>query len=720
MRYSDQVIENVRDANSILDVISSHVKLNRKGKYYFGLCPFHNEKTPSFSVDPDRQYYYCYSCGNGGDVFRFVMETEKLSFTEALQRLAEHANITLPESSDPVYNRKLSQAKQRKDRYINMYAEASSFFTQMLASDIGAPARAYLQKRLIRADTARRFGLGYAPPGWDGLYKRLASMGFSDVELSDCGLIQKGRGGSHYDRFRDRLIFPIQDVSGKTVAFGGRAFDESTPKYLNSPETPFFSKGKTLYGLNLSKNTKEKYFIIVEGYMDLISLSSNGVDNVVAPLGTALTDAQAGLLRRYSDGAVIAFDADSAGQAAALRGIDLLVKRGFQVRVLTIPQGKDPDEFINTYGPEAFRGLVSKAEALIDYKIAALRREHAEGKVDDDVRFLKSVVLLLAGVSDEVEREIYISRIAAKYGITEGSLKAEIGKALQGGAARYSPDSAPRYSSDGAASNAHDGAARYSSGVAPHNSPDGAPRYASDSTPRNGLDGAPRYSSGVAPRNSPDGAPHGGPDSTTRYSPDGTPPGAAGLMPIGWEAPMPDDGQSPYPDGGQPPYPDGGQPPFPDDVMGFSPAHAGQPAPADNEELFVLALLSIDNSLKDIIKKKYPPALVKNENVRKAISYVCGHSNTGEKVNGDNIVSGALVRFLTPDEADRFLGILHKECHCDDNRRAMEIKINSILSNRRREGMINLSAALDAEGLPEAERVRLREQLVKLQKNKGA
>ena len=428
MYYSDQVIEDVRSANNLVEVVSDRVQLAKKGKNYFGLCPFHNEKTPSFSVDPDRQYFYCYSCNKGGDAYRFIMETEKLSFPEAIQKLADRAGIVLPASSDPVYNKKMALAKELQERHFEMYAQAVLFFSQTLLSDKGRAARAYMQKRMIRADMVRRFGLGYAPPEWDSLLSFMRSKSYKDEDLLSGGLIVKGKNDGLYDRFRDRMIFPIQDVAGRVLAFGGRALDDSTPKYLNSPESQYYSKGKNLYGLNLAKTTKEKNMIIVEGYMDLISLYAHGIDNAIAPLGTALTDDQARLLKRYTDDVIIAFDADAAGQAAALRGLDILEAKGFRVKVLTIPDSKDPDEFIRAKGAAAFRGLISEALPLLDYKIGALRRKYTDRGPGDDVLFFKDVVRLLAGVDDEIEREIYVSRIAANYGITETSIKSEIAK----------------------------------------------------------------------------------------------------------------------------------------------------------------------------------------------------------------------------------------------------------------------------------------------------
>ena len=428
MYYSDQVVEDVRSANNIVDVISSRVQLTKKGKNYFGLCPFHKEKTPSFSVDPDRQYYYCFSCNKGGNVYSFLMEIEKLTFPEAIQRLADSAGIVLPESSDPAYNQKLARTKALQERHFEMYAQAVSFFSQTLFSERGKKAREYMQKRMIRADIVKRFGLGYAPPEWDALYNYLRSKSYKDEELLSGGLIIKGKNEGYYDRFRDRIIFPIQDASGRILALGGRALDDSTPKYLNSPESLFYNKGKNLYGLNLAKNTKEKSMIIVEGYMDLISLYAHGIDNVVAPLGTALTEVQARLLKRYIDDVIIAFDADAAGQAATLRGLDILETQGFHVRVLTIPESKDPDEYIRARGASAFRALLAEAMPLLDYKIESLRRKYPNSGTDNDIRFFKDVVHLLAGVNDEIEREIYVGRIAAKYGITETSIKSEIAK----------------------------------------------------------------------------------------------------------------------------------------------------------------------------------------------------------------------------------------------------------------------------------------------------
>ena len=630
MLYTDRVIEDVRSANDIVGVISSRVKLVKKGKYFFGLCPFHNEKTPSFSVDQDRQMYYCYSCNKGGDAYKFLMETERLSFPEAIQRLADMANIVLPESSDPVYNSKISQAKERQKRQFEMHGQAVSFFSQNLISDAGKAARAYMQKRVIRADIVRRFNLGYALPDWDKLYEFLRSKGYSDDDIMTGGLALKGKNGGFYDRFRHRIMFPIQDASGRVIAFGGRTLDDSVPKYLNSPETPLYSKGKNLYGLNLAKNSKEKRMIIVEGYMDLIALSSHGIDNVVAPLGTALTETQARLLKRYTDEVIIAFDADGAGQAAALRGLDILENQGFRVKVLTIPDLKDPDDFVKTRGAAAFRELADAAKPLLDYKISYIRSQNPAGEANGDVQFFKGVVRVLAEVGDEIEREIYIGRIAEQYNISVGAIKTEIGKALNNRAAQAGPNGADR-----------------------------------------GAYAVP----GGAGRGAYAGLLHGAAAAITAGT-QAQPSGIA-AMPGGY-ASMPE-----------------------------SPAsNVKKNGAADKDEFFVIALLSIDNSLWDIVTEKLPLEQIENLNIRQALAYACERASQGKTTS-----PGDLMWFFPSEESDKFAQMVTKGCHCEDNRRAMEQKIKMIQTARAKRQMYEILRELGDKNLPEDDVLRLKKQL---------
>jgi len=611
--YSDQVLDDVRSANNIIEVVSARVTLAKKGKYFFGLCPFHNEKTPSFSVDPDRQMYYCYSCNKGGDAFKFIMETEKLTFPEAIQRLAERAHIQLPESSDPVYNNKLARAKQLKERFLEMHTLATGFYSQALMSDAGTAARAYMRKRAIRMDMVRRFSLGYAPAEWGALLGFLRSKGFNDEEITQGGLVASN-GGNIYDRFRDRVMFPIQDASGHVIAFGGRALDDSEVKYLNSPETPLYSKGKHLYGLNHAKNTKEKFMLIVEGYMDLISLSARGVDNAVATLGTALTEAQARLLKRYTADVVISFDADTAGQNAALRGMDILENEGFRVRVLTVPEGKDPDDFVKARGAAAFRELITGAEPLIEYKISRLRQSRADAGIDGDALFLKDAVQVLANVKNAVERELYAGRIASQYGISEASIKQEIEKAL-----------AP-------SQNAARG--RYGSA------------YGGRRSGREGATGASAADAGL---------------NRTNASPNRT---------------------------------------------GRGKNAAGDPQGSFVDELFVLALLSVDNALWDVVAGSLPPDIIENANTRQAVKYACERASSGYTV-----LPGELMHFFQPEESDGFAKILTEACHCEDNRRAIEQKIKDIYAARARRHVRGILRALEDEDLPEADAADLRAQL---------
>ena len=637
--YSDQVIENVLSANNIVDIVSSRVQLTKKGKNYFGLCPFHNEKTPSFSVDPDRQYYYCFSCNKGGNAFRFIMETEKLTFPEALQRLAERANIVLPASSDPIYNQNLARAKERQARHLEMYAQAAGFFSQALIAEKGKAARAYMQKRMIRADMVRHFGLGYAYPDWNALHEFLGAKGFQDEEMLTGGLILKGKNGGYYDRFRNRIIFPIQDVSGRILAFGGRALDDSTPKYLNSPESAYYSKGKILYGLNFAKNTKEKNMLIVEGYMDLISLWAHGIDNAVAPLGTALTETQARLLKRYTDEVIIAFDADAAGQAAAIRGLDILENQGFRVRVLTIPESKDPDEFIKARGSVAFRGLIEAAAPLLEYKIQAIRLRYPADDVENDVRFFKDAVRVLSGVDDEIEREIYISRIASRYKISEVSIKSEIEKTIN------------RRNAAGPAARNVSAAARAGRADADRNA-------------------APYNAGGYKDRLS------GG-----SYLPAARRRRAAGRG------------------NGALAAPEGGEGAAAGDII-------------NSDEYFIIALLSTDNSLWDIVAEKLPPEYIDDINARQALIYACDKTARGSSVS-----SGELMSFFTSEQGGYLAAILADSCHCEDNRRAMEQKIKDICAARAKKQMRGALKALEGQDLSDSDAARLKAQLSEFAKN---
>jgi DNA primase len=422
IRYSDELIEEIRINNDIVDVVSEYVRLEKRGKNYFGLCPFHREKTPSFSVESGKQIFYCFGCGKGGNVFQFVSLAEKLDYIEAVRLLADRAKIVLPESDD---TEQAEKAKQ-KQSVLNINLIAARYFNEVLNSRRGEPGAAYLKKRQLSENTVRKFGLGYSTEEWDGLYQHLRAAGLEDEQILQSGLILRSSKGTLYDRFKGRLIFPIFDIRGNVIGFGGRVLDNSLPKYVNSPETPVYSKGKHLYALNFAKNSDSKKLIVVEGYMDVISLHQSGIGNAVASLGTALTESQGRILKKYSEEIVISYDADTAGQAATQRGLDLLSEIGCNVKVLTVPDGKDPDEFIRKNGPEGFKKLVDSALSLVEYKIKALRAAQDLTATEGKIAFLNQAAVVLAKVDNVMEREMYIKKLSREYEISEEAILSEV------------------------------------------------------------------------------------------------------------------------------------------------------------------------------------------------------------------------------------------------------------------------------------------------------
>lgn len=421
-RYPEELIEEVRNANDIVEVISEYVKLDKKGKDYFGLCPFHKEKTPSFSVAPNKQIFYCFGCGKGGNVIQFIMNIENLDYIEAVRQLADRARIQLPEGNDEE-QLKLARLKQS---LMEINLQAARFFYETLGSRHGEIARNYLEKRGLTEGTLKKFGIGYSNEDRTTLYNYLLKKGFDKGDLLKSGLVLQSNNGSLHDRFYGRVMFPIFDIRGNVIAFGGRVMDNSLPKYINSPETPVYSKGRHLYALNFAKNASEKRLIIVEGYMDVISLHQSGIINTVASLGTALTENQGRLLRKYAEEIVISYDADTAGQSATMRGLEILGSMGNNVKVLTVPDGKDPDEFIRKNGPDAFKRLVNNSRSLVEYKIDRLMREHNTDTIDGKVGFLNKVADVLSKIDNNVEREMYVKKMADGYEISEEALYAEV------------------------------------------------------------------------------------------------------------------------------------------------------------------------------------------------------------------------------------------------------------------------------------------------------
>lgn len=417
MQISEEILEKIKSQNDIVDVISERVRLRKSGRNFTGLCPFHNEKTPSFSVSQEKQIYKCFGCGEAGNVISFVMKEKNLPFIEAVKYLANRANIPLE-----MNNGEKSKSAKKKDLLYRINVEAAKFFFSNLMNNQNA--KEYFLNRGIKEETIKKFGLGFANDSWNSLMFYLRKKGINDTLLEEAGLISVNKEkGRKYDRFRNRVMFPVFDYQGRVIGFGGRVLDDSKPKYLNSPETLVFQKGTNLYGLNfaLKHNMSERYFVIVEGYMDLISLHQYGITNVVASLGTALTINQARLLKRYADKVIISYDADMAGQMATLRGLEILRTAGFDVRVLNIPQGKDPDEYVRSNGKEAFLKLINSAEPLIDY-----RMKKAEEGIDFKnsqslILYAKRIMEIISDL-DPVEKDVYIKKASENTGIKEQTL----------------------------------------------------------------------------------------------------------------------------------------------------------------------------------------------------------------------------------------------------------------------------------------------------------
>lgn len=434
--YSDEVIEEVRAANDIIDVISRYVTLQRKGNNYFGLCPFHREKTPSFSAAADRQIYHCFGCGVGGNVIHFIMKVENISFPEAIEFLAERANITLPVSN---YDLDMSQEelRQREANKAEMYEinkiAGRFFYDNIEKSKI---AQDYINKRQIDKKTVAKYGLGFALDD-NGLTKLLQSKGFKEENILGTGLVGKTEKGYMYDKFKNRFMFPIFDVRKRLIAFGGRTLESSEvmkangiPKYVNSPENLIYSKGKHLYGLNVAKSSNEKMkrLLVVEGYMDVISPHQAGITNVVASLGTALTEQQGRLLRQYSNEVVLSYDSDAAGQKAMQRGIEIMQSLGVPVRILKMEGAKDPDEYVLKYGPERFEKLVDNSISPAEYKIDLLKKEHNLNDISDKITFLTKMAEVLSKVENTIERDVYVDKYSRELNVGKEAIIAEIEK----------------------------------------------------------------------------------------------------------------------------------------------------------------------------------------------------------------------------------------------------------------------------------------------------
>ena len=422
-RYSDEIIEEVRQSNDIIDVISQYVHLKRSGRNYFGLCPFHNEKSPSFSVSPDKQIFHCFGCGVGGNVFTFLMKIEGINFIEAVQMLAEKSQIQLP-----TFTNSGDAAKEElKNKVYQVNEFAAQYYHQKLYLPESKIAQEYVKKRKLSNETLKSFQIGFSGK-FDELYRELVKHGFAEREILESGLVNKNEQGKFIDRYRNRLMFPICDVRGKVIAFGGRVLDDSKPKYINSPENVVYSKGRHLFGLNVAKKGDIKKLLIVEGYMDVISLHQRGITNVVAPLGTALTQQQGWLLRKNTEQIILSFDSDGAGQTAINRSLEILQNMGCDLRVLQMEGAKDPDEYIIKYGNARFQNLIEKALSLVEFKVKQLKQNLDLDNTVDKIKFLNEIAKLIAKIDNSMEREVYIEKIAKTYEVSKEAIYAEVNK----------------------------------------------------------------------------------------------------------------------------------------------------------------------------------------------------------------------------------------------------------------------------------------------------
>ncbi len=420
MAFPEAFLQELVEKNDIVDVVSGYVRLTkRSGANQFGLCPFHSEKTPSFSVSPDRQIYHCFGCGKGGGVINFIMEIENLSFPEAVEFLAKRVGMPIPEEEN-------SAESKRRRRMLDLNRDAARFFHTCLKAPEGRAAQAYMNARQITPQTATRFGLGAAPDTWDSLRNAMHELGYRDQELFEAGLVRKGKSGGFYDTFRGRLMFPVIDVRGDVIGFSGRILGDGEPKYMNSPETLVFNKSRNLFAMNLAKKSKSGYIILAEGNIDVVMMHQAGFDSAVASLGTSLTAEQARLISRFTNEVVIAYDSDGAGKKASQRAIGLLEKLDVKVKVLSMTGAKDPDEFIKLKGADAFRNLLEKSENHIDYRLQTVTNKYDLTVDEQKVEFLKEASELVARLSGSVERQVYAMRVASLAGVPNDVVAQEV------------------------------------------------------------------------------------------------------------------------------------------------------------------------------------------------------------------------------------------------------------------------------------------------------
>ena len=426
MAFPPSFLEELAARNPIEEVVGQYVNLRRSGSNLFGLCPFHGEKTASFSVNPEKGIYYCFGCHKGGSVINFQMEIEGLSYPDAVRALAKRVGMEVPE--DEQYQSRYRQ----QERLWALSKEAARFFNSQLYGPAGAEGLAYAQKRGMPKSTLTRFGIGFAPNSWSALCDAMLEKGYTEEELKQSGLASVSqKTGKIYDRFRNRLMFPIIDVRGNVIGFGGRVMDDSTPKYLNSPETIIFNKRKNLFALNLAKKSKLGYMILVEGYMDAVALHQYGFDCAVASLGTSLTEEHAALLSRYTEQVMLIYDGDEAGQNATKRAIPMLEKAGLQVKVLQMRDAKDPDEFLKKFGADRFRLLLEESSNRVEYQLRAIQKKHDLREDDQRIRFIDEAAEFISTLGNAVQREIYGSRVAEAAGITPESMQIEVKKAFK-------------------------------------------------------------------------------------------------------------------------------------------------------------------------------------------------------------------------------------------------------------------------------------------------
>lgn len=440
MYYPEELVEEIREKNDIVEVIGTYVKLQRKGSSYFGLCPFHNEKSASFSVSPEKQMYYCFGCGAGGNVFTFIMEYENYSFPEAMKYLADRAGVKLPEQE---YSEQEKRQQDRRMQILELNKMAANYFYYQLRTENGAQAMRYLKNRQLDDETIKSFGLGFANKYSNDLCQYLKQKGIKDELLKESGLVNIDEKRGMYDKFWNRVIFPIQDVNNRVIGFGGRVMGDGKPKYLNSPETLVFDKSRNLYGLNIARTTRKKYLLVCEGYMDVISMHQAGFKNAVASLGTALTEKHAALLKRYTDEVILTYDSDDAGVRAALRAIPLVKQAGLRARVLHLDPYKDPDEFIKALGAEKFQERIDQAQNSFLFEVSVLEKDYDMKDPEGKTSFFRAVSEKLIEFDQELERENYIQAIAEKYQISFEQLRKMVNRTAMYAIGKEMPRYAP-------------------------------------------------------------------------------------------------------------------------------------------------------------------------------------------------------------------------------------------------------------------------------------